>query len=337
MTNSPFLRFLLAMACIVVIVAGIKAIASTLVIVLFAVLIAQCLHPLTAWLRRKTHRSVLSVAITILVVLIIGSGVVGVVGSAVVSIKAKLPEYSAKISEMSTGVISMLKDRGIDITSATQGASDPQKIQSIALAFFGGLASLIGNSVFILILIVVLLIEFEAVNRKIEKKGFAEGSLMYKITDLNKLSSTFIGIQALVGLMQGVASTIVLLILGVDFAIMWGVLFFFLNFVPVVGFLLAVIMPTMVALLEQGNTTAIIVFVSWYAINIFFDNVVRPRLLKQSFDVSFLAILLVLLFWTFVLGPAGAILAIPLSLSLKVLYDAFSEQSKQEAAGDRLL
>ena len=96
-------------------------------------------------------------------------------------------------------------------------------------------------------------------------------------------------------------------------------------------------MPTMVALLEQGNTIAIIVFVSWYAINIFFDNVVRPRLLKQSFDVSFLAILLVLLFWTFVLGPAGAILAIPLSLSLKVLYDAFSEQSKQEATGDRLL
>jgi predicted PurR-regulated permease PerM len=321
----------------VVITAGIKAIASTLVIVLFAGLIAQCLYPLTAWLRRKTNRSVLSVAITILVVLVIGGGVVGVVGSAVVSIREKLPEYSAKISEMSAGVIAMLKDRGIDITSATQGASDPQKIQSIALSFFGGLASMIGNSIFILILIVVLLIEIEAVNRKIDKKGYPEGSLMYKITDLNKVSSTFIGIQALVGLMQGVASTIVLFILGVDFAVMWGVLFFFLNFVPVVGFFLAVIMPTTVALLELGSTTAIIVLVSWYAINIFFDNVVRPKLLKQSFDVSFLAILLVLLFWTFVLGPSGAILAIPLSLSLKVLFDAFDEQSKQAPSGDKLL
>jgi predicted PurR-regulated permease PerM len=171
--------------------------------------------------------------------------------------------------------------------------------------------------------VVVLLIEFETISEKVNKKAYVEGSFLYRIADLNNLSSKFIGIQALVGLMQGVLSTLILVIMGVDFALLWGILFFFLNFVPAVGFLFAVIMPTTVALIELGTTKAIIVLASWYALNIFFDNVIRPRMLKQSFDVSFITILLILIFWTYVLGPAGAILAIPLSLSLKMIYDSY--------------
>jgi predicted PurR-regulated permease PerM len=135
--------------------------------------------------------------------------------------------------------------------------------------------------------------------------------------------------------MQGVLSVIVLIILGVDFAATWGILFFFLNFVPAVGFPIAVIMPTLMAWLEKGGVTALIVLISWYLINIVFDNVVRPRMLKSTLEISFIAILFVLMFWTFVLGPAGAILAIPLSLSLKTLYEAYVLRSKKDQNNDQ--
>lgn len=327
MAETPFLRFLLATACIIIIIAGIKALAGPLTIVLFAVLIAQCIHPLTAWLRKRRISTGLAIFITILVVTIAGVAVISIVGRAAYSIKEKLPEYSSRISELSSGFITELRSRGIDLGAVQSDATNPGKIQHIALSFFAGLASFIGNGVFILIMVVVLLIEFEVISRKVEKEVYPKGSFMYRIRDLNNVSSKFFGIQALLGLMQGTLSTLVLVILGVDFAVMWGVLFFFLNFVPAVGFFLAVIMPTVVAWLELGTTKAIIVFVSWYVLNIFFDNVVRPRMLKQSFDISFITVFLILLFWTYVLGPAGAILAIPLSLSLKLIYNSYIEKS----------
>ena len=320
---DPFLRFLIGGACLVIIIAGIKATSSIFVIVLFAILIAQCLHPLTAWLRSKKLPSAVAVLISVLVVISTGVAIISIAGSSIHGIRMKLPEYASRISEMSADVVEQLKTRGIDLGATLTNAGTSENIQSIALLFLGELAAIIGNGIFILILVVVLLIEFETISHKVELKKYPDGSFLYRIRDLNNLSSKFIGIQALVGLMQGICSTIVLLVMGVDFSVLWGVLFFFLNFVPVVGFPIAVIMPTVVALMEQGVRQAAIVFIAWYVLNIFFDNVVRPRLLKQSFHVSFIAILLVLLFWTYVLGAAGAILAIPLSLSIKLIYDSY--------------
>jgi predicted PurR-regulated permease PerM len=108
------------------------------------------------------------------------------------------------------------------------------------------------------------------------------------------------------------------------------VVFFFVNFIPVVGFLLSVIPPVVIALLEQGGTTDGIVFGSWYALNLIFDNVIKPRFLQKEFEVSFLTVIVVLMFWSYVLGPLGAILAIPLSLSLKYIYDVYAGNLKSE-------
>ncbi|HRI59098.1 MAG TPA: AI-2E family transporter [Saprospiraceae bacterium] len=319
-------KFLITVASLVIIAAGIKGISSTLNIVLFSVLIAQCLFPLVSWFQKKKISPGISVLITILLVIITGATIISVMGSAVQGIREKMPEYAAHISQSSSGLQDWLKSKGYDSSVATNDATDPEKVKAMALTLLGGLASMIANGVFVLILVIVLLVEFQQVMRKSENREYPEGSILYRLGDINKTSSKFIGITALIGLLQGIASTIVLLILGVDFAVMWGVLFFFFNFVPVVGFLMALIPPVLIAFLEKDGNTALIVFGSWYALNIFFDNVVRPKLLKKGFDVSFLSILFVLLFWSFVLGPSGAILAVPLSLSLKMLYDAYMEK-----------
>jgi len=316
-------KLLVTTACLIIIAAGIKGIAPTLNIVLFSVLIAQCLFPLVTWFENKKISSGLSVLITIVLVIVAGATIISVMGSAVQGIREKMPEYAAHISESTTGIQDWLKTKGYDSSAATTHATDPEKVKALALTLLGGLASMLANGIFVLILVIVLIFEFQNVRRKTANREFPECSMFYRIEDINKTSSKFIGITALIGFLQGVASTIVLLVLGVDFAVMWGVLFFFFNFVPVVGFLLALIPPVLIAFMEKDGTTALIVLGSWYALNIFFDNVVRPKLLKKGFDVSFLSIIFVLLFWSFVLGPPGAILAVPLSLSLKMLYDSY--------------
>jgi predicted PurR-regulated permease PerM len=134
------------------------------------------------------------------------------------------------------------------------------------------------------------------------------------------------GINAAVGFVQAALNTIALLILGVDFAATWGVLFFFFNFIPVVGFLLGIVPPFLMALLDGGLQQAVGVLISWWVLNVLFDNVIRPKFLKKGFDVSILTIMLSLIFWSFVLGPLGAILGVPLTQSIKKLLPLLTDE-----------
>lgn len=323
------LRFLLMAACIIIIIGGIKAVASTLNILLFAILIAQCINPLVIWLNSKKIKSGLAILITLVVVLGLGGFVLTAVGNSVLGIREKIPVYSEHLSQMLSGVTQKLQERGYDAsTFIPAGATSPEKIGAIIATALGVMATVLANGIFILILVIILLVEFASIRKSVEKKEYPEGSFMYRISELNKNTTKFIGITALMGFLQGIAGVIVLLMLGVDFAVTWGVVFFFVNFIPVVGFLLAVIPPVIIALLDQGGTTAGIVFGSWYAINLIFDNVVKPRFLQKEFEVSFLMVIVMLMFWSYVLGPLGAILAIPLSLSLKYVYDVYAGNLK---------
>jgi len=136
----------------------------------------------------------------------------------------------------------------------------------------------------------------------------------------------YVAIVGGTGLIQAIAMVILLQILGVDFAVTWGVLFFLLNFIPAVGFLLALIPPAIVGLLQSGWVTALLVAVGYWAINFVGDNILKPKFLKKGLDVSILVILLSLLFWNWVLGAVGAILAVPLTLAIKNLFEQIASE-----------
>jgi predicted PurR-regulated permease PerM len=133
-------------------------------------------------------------------------------------------------------------------------------------------------------------------------------------------------------LIQAIAMVILLQILGVDFAVTWGVLFFFLNFIPAVGFLLALIPPAIVGLLQSGWATALLVVIGYWAINFVGDNILKPKFLKKGLDVSIMAIVLSLLFWNWVLGAVGAILAVPLTLAIKNLFEQVTSEPSEPGA-----
>jgi len=164
-----------------------------------------------------------------------------------------------------------------------------------------------------------MLLELATVHVKTMKGEYAPGTFMHTFSEIGKDTSKFMGISAAVGFAQTILNTIALLVLGVDYAATWGILFFFFNFIPVVGFFLGLVPPFAMALLGGGMNQALGVLVSWWVLNVLFDNVIRPKFLKKGFDVSILTIMLSLIFWAFVLGPLGAILGVPLTQSIKKL------------------
>jgi predicted PurR-regulated permease PerM len=147
------------------------------------------------------------------------------------------------------------------------------------------------------------------------------------IEEQSKGLRAYISITALTGLITAIGDLIILLVMGVDFALLWALLVFLFNFIPAIGNLLGLIFPTLLALVQFGPTHAIIVAVGFFIINFITENFVKPKFLKDSLNISLFLIFFSVIFWSWVLGFAGAILAVPLTIILKdVLIKAFKTQ-----------
>ena len=134
----------------------------------------------------------------------------------------------------------------------------------------------------------------------------------------------YVSITAFTGLVGAIANLILLLVLGVDGAVLWAFLSFWLNFIPNVGIILSVIPPTLLALVEFGPGRAIVVVVGFLLVNAVVEQVLQPRLLGRELELSPLEILVSLLFWGWVLGPIGAVVAVPLTIAVKRLLPALA-------------
>ena len=116
------------------------------------------------------------------------------------------------------------------------------------------------------------------------------------------------------GAVTGFGNAVLLLIPGVDFAILWGVFAFLLSYVPVVGFWLALIPPFALALLEFCLPTALLALLGFGLINGSAENIVKPKLMGEGLDLAPSLVFLPLIFWTAILGPLDAILALPMTM-----------------------
>ena len=107
--------------------------------------------------------------------------------------------------------------------------------------------------------------------------------------------------------------------LGVPYAVLWGLMSFLFSFIPNIGFVLALIPPALFALVEHGPLTALAVVVGYLVINLAFDYVLQPRVVSTTLEVSPVVTIVTILVWTLLIGPAGALLAVPLTITLRAL------------------
>lgn len=315
--QSTVLRLFVAGACFVIIVAGLKIAAPLVSVVLLGLLVAQSLSNLPMWLMKKGLKPGLSVLLSILFVLVGGLLLVLMFSISTARLADNLPTYQARLSALRDSVMAVLGGRGIDVSQiAAFQPLDPTRVLAAAGAFLGGVASALGTSVLIILIAAVVLYEITEVRVR-RTRGEQPTSLAARFDEVTGESRQYIALTGLAGLIQAVFNLGILLVAGVDAPLTWAVLFFFLNFIPGVGFLFALVPPALLALLESGWQSALIVVLGWWFVNLIGDNVIKPRFFVKGLDISFTNIVFSVVFWSFVLGPAGAILALPIALSLR--------------------
>jgi predicted PurR-regulated permease PerM len=322
-------------ACLVIILAGVKAAAPIVTLVLLALLLAQSIAPLPNWLMTKRLAPWLAVLITVLIVAIGGLAALSLLGASLAGLIDKLPAYQAKLTLLWNNLNVFLTARGMGISTLVPlDLVSPGQVIHLAGVLFNAIAQALGHGFVLLVIVILMLLEFAELRQASARKGRQTDSVWNRLEEIGLDTQTYVAITGLTGLAQAMLNILLLAILGVDFAVTWGALFFFVNFVPMFGLFIALVPPVLIALLDQGWQWALGVVIGWWGINLLFDNVVRPRFMKRGLDLSVLLIFLSLIFWSWLLGPAGAVLAVPLTLTVRRLAASLSaERTDAEEAG----
>jgi predicted PurR-regulated permease PerM len=306
----PLLRATLLGAGIVIIAAGLRAAAASVNIVLVAFLLAMTMYPISYLLCRRGMQRGPAVMLTVAIVLVGGILLIGGLAASLTMMSDKLPTYQAGLATLLERATERLAARGIAVSDVLQ--PDPEKV----MGFVGHLArgALSGLGYGFLTIILVALILTEMPMRPLAD-GTDPGSFAARYDAVAVRVRRFVGLQGLIGAVQAAINAVVMIAVGTDFPMVWAVLFFLLNFVPF-GFLVAIVPPVVLTLLEHGVGRGVGLLVVLFVANIIADNVVKPKVMGEGLGISPLVIILGFMFWAYVLGPMGAILAIPLTITI---------------------
>jgi predicted PurR-regulated permease PerM len=192
-------------------------------------------------------------------------------------------------------------------------------------AVLSGISGFLSNLFLILIIMLFLLGEGQAMMNRLRASASTDNPQVARLAAVGQSVVLQFGLRAIVNLVTGAGVTVLLWVLGVDFAILWGILTFFLSFVPYIGLVLAVTPAVVLALAEFGVTRAVLVIVGVVVINILAENVLSPMMMGRGLNISPTIVFLSFVFWAWLLGGPGAFLALPITLFVGVMFDTFPE------------
>ena len=196
------------------------------------------------------------------------------------------------------------------------------KVLQLGTDFLGKLVSFMGTTFIVMFLTVFMLSEARMFGRRFNAICDAKGPNLQRMLSATRDIQRYLGIKTLISLMTGFLAGILCWAVGLEFPLLWGILAFCLNYVPAIGSIIAGIPPILLSLLVDGDfKTASIIAGGYLLINGFLGNFLEPTLLGRRFGISTLVIVVSVLFWGWVWGPIGMLLAVPLTMLVKVAMD----------------
>ncbi|RPJ32617.1 MAG: AI-2E family transporter [Verrucomicrobiaceae bacterium] len=334
-------RMLLLLASLVILVAGLRAAQNFFLPVLLAFFVATVSFPITRTLtRRKVPRS-LAVLLTVLVDFAFIAGVVLLGVVLMQDLQAKWnAKYAAQlyqqVRDASQVLAANLAQLGVEdaqekirIAVESNLASLQQirfeRIWNFGTGVLGQVVGFFGAAVIFIILTVFMLSEAEGFGGRLQAISQAQGPNIARMVSATRDIQRYLAIKTVVSLATGFLAGLLCWAAGLDFFILWGIVAFALNFIPVIGSIIAGVPPTILALLVAGVPNALLVAGGYLLINNFLGNFLEPILVGRRFGISTLVVVISVMFWGWVWGPLGMLLAVPLTMVLKVILDGSDE------------
>ncbi len=316
-------QILITIAAFVVVVAGMSAAKAILVPFLLSAFIAIICAPPLFWLQRKGLPKWLALLLIISGVLFIGLVIGSLVGSSVDDFSSNLPFYENKLQQQTTGFITWLDKIGLDTSGlALTEVFNPGTAVKFTATLFNGLGSALTNTFLILMTVIFILLEAAGMPAKLVMIFDGSETALERFNEFVANIKHYMAIKTLSSLLTGLLVFVLLVIVGVDYPLLWGLLAFAMNYVPNIGSILAAIPVVILTLIQLDPLHALLVAIGYLVINVLIGTVLEPRFMGRELGLSTLVVFLSLLFWGWVLGPVGMLLSVPLTNTAKIALDS---------------
>jgi AI-2 transport protein TqsA len=309
-----------AAAASVVVIAGLKLGAPLLVPLLLAGCLAAVSAPLALWARARGAPAWAGAALAVLVDLAVLGVVVLLLVASVNELQEMLPEYSARLREASAATSGWLRSKSIHVSPGTLArVADPAALMGVVGSTLTGVAAVLTELVLVLLVVFFVLFEVTIFHEKLRLILRDPDAGLERLTQIVRELQRYLLVKSGLSVVTGVLSGLLLSALGVHFAVVLALVAFFLNYIPNLGLLIALVPAASIALIDQGPGAAAAVVGGYLLIHLIVGQLIEPRLLGYAMGLSPLVVLLSMIFWGWLWGPAGALLSVPLTMSLKIV------------------
>jgi len=318
--------FLITAAAFVIVVAGMRAAEAIIVPFLIAVFIAVLCMPTLFWLQKKGVHKALAMLVVIAGISVIGMLITTLISTSLDNFLRDLPFYQSRLQDKAQDLIAWIQEKGAKVPDNWVGdVFDPGAAMNLVAVLLKKLGNVFTNAFLILITVVFILLEASSVSTKMRAISHSPGSSDTNFDKFTNNINRYMGIKTLTSLATGVAVAIWLVFLGVDYPLLWGLLAFLLNFIPSIGSIIAAIPVILLALIQIGTGSALLVAAGYLTVNTIIGSFLEPRVMGKGLGLSALVVFLSIIFWGWVLGPVGMLLSVPLTMTLKIALDSKEE------------
>lgn len=312
---------LVGLAVATVAVAGLSQVGSLVGPVFLALTLAISVRPAIGWLRRRGVPAGLSTVLVLLASYAVLLAMIAALGAAIASLVTTMPTYQGRFAELYNSGLEWLAGRGV---TSDQIATTLQKIDLMSVlgyvpqvlgTFTAGSTQLIT----MLLALAFLILDLSSVEHRSALLRAARPHLAEALADFAWRVRRYWIVSTVFGLMSAALDFGALLLLGVPMPFTLAALAFVANYIPNIGFVVALVPAVLLGLLQGGVMTAVWVVVAYCLINVLVQTVIQPRFIGEAVGLGTTVTFVSLIFWAGVIGPLGAVLAVPLTLFFKAI------------------
>ncbi len=315
------MRFIIIGAGIVIVFAGLKLAGEVLSPIIFATWLAILCLPIVRSMERKgwPRWAAMVLLIVSVVALFAALGAFGFL--TIGQVRRRLPEYLVQVNMLAAQLQTVLDRFDIDLSNINGDMLDPGTVLRTATSVLGQTINGVIFGLLLVVGVIFMILESDRFGVKLRFGLGGDSPLVRQLAQFAGSMQQFFYLRTINNLIVAVGAGVFLVVMGIDFAVAWAVLIFFLSYIPNVGIILACVPAVVLALLQHGPITAIIVALGLTAINYIGDWAVTPRLMSQGLGLSQLTVFLSFFFWAYIFGAVGGLLSVPLTLLVKLLLE----------------
>lgn len=320
--TSPQTSFLLTLASLVIVIAGLKVAAPLIAQFLMALFIAVVCMPSIRWMEARKIPRGIAILIVLLVILAFVYLVVALVGDSVNSFNQNKEFYMQQLDTRMQSITQWLVGIGVPAENVDfRSIFAKADIMSLVTRVLGGVGVIFGDFFVIFLSVIFILAEASSFPAKFANAFSNSQDKMVHVNHVLGKIRHYLAIKTAASLLTGALVSVLLFIIGVDYPFLWGMLAFLLNYIPNIGSIIAALPAVILALVQLGPIAVLWTALSFFAVNNLVGNFLEPKFMGKMLGLSTFVVFVSLIFWGWIFGSVGMFLSVPLTMTIKIALD----------------